>query len=104
MNEARPPQPDSSRYILLFESIHHVLEAETLFQQHSLWCDLVPVPRDLSADCGMALEFRAEDLGQVRALVNGNELQFRKAFRPVADGHDDVTELLLGTATEKPAG
>jgi len=55
------PETEPHREILLFASIHHVLAVEEIFMRGELWCDLVPVPRGLSSDCGMAIEFRAED-------------------------------------------
>jgi hypothetical protein len=51
----------TDRCLALFDSIHHVMAAERQFKAGGLWVDLGPVPQRLRADCGMALEFRAED-------------------------------------------
>jgi hypothetical protein len=65
-----PGAPDRARRcVLLFVSIHDVLRAEAAVQAGGLWCDLVPVPRALSAECGMALEVAAGDLTAVRAAL-----------------------------------
>lgn len=56
--------------VLLFPSVHDVVGAERALQKASLWCDLVPTPRDLSSNCGMSLAVRAEDIEAVRALTS----------------------------------
>ncbi|HEY4759107.1 MAG TPA: DUF3343 domain-containing protein [Thermoguttaceae bacterium] len=60
---------DPTRWLILFDSIHHVLAAERFFHEQGLWCDLVPIPKDISPDCGMALEFHAADRGSVGDLL-----------------------------------
>jgi hypothetical protein len=55
--------------IAVFDSIHAVLAAERAFLAAALACDLVPVPRGVISDCGMALLFRTMDLASARALL-----------------------------------
>ncbi len=45
----------ASRVLLTFESIHQVLAAEKALLEAGLAPDLVPVPREISANCGMAI-------------------------------------------------
>lgn len=56
-----------ARVLLTFRSIHHVLEAEQALLEAGLEPDLVPVPREISSDCGMAVTVacarRAQALG-----------------------------------------
>lgn len=40
--------------LLLFPSIHYVLRAERILQAASVLGSLVPVPHDVSTECGMA--------------------------------------------------
>ena len=47
----------NSIYFLLFPSIHDLLRAEKILKRHGLSFELVPVPRDLSSDCGMCIKF-----------------------------------------------
>ena len=39
-------------YFLLFHTIHDVLKAEKLLKRRGIPFSLVPVPRNLSSDCG----------------------------------------------------
>ncbi len=72
--------------IVLFDSIHYVLVAERVFKEREVWCDLVPTPRDLSSDCGMAVEFRACDLDAVREVLADRRVKAQAVYMTVEDG------------------
>ena len=90
MNRIEPLE--HPRWIILFDSIHHVIAAEEVFKQRGAWCDLVPVPRDLSSDCGMAIQFRPHDLPLVREVLGDPRVRARHVYRPSPDGHTEVTD------------
>jgi hypothetical protein len=51
--------------ILLMGSVHKVMKAEKVLKSAGVPVDLVPVPREISSDCGVAIEFdsdRREDV------------------------------------------
>ncbi|RLB70217.1 MAG: hypothetical protein DRH03_07415 [Deltaproteobacteria bacterium] len=58
-------QPETKLY-LIFQSIHNVMLAEELLLQANIKIEMVPVPRDISSDCGMSLTCPADDLEKVR--------------------------------------
>ena len=47
-------------YVAIFHSIHRVLKAEKLLKQDKIDFLLIPVPRQLTSDCGLALRFSPE--------------------------------------------
>jgi len=49
-----------SKGVILFPSIHYVLQAEKLVKGKGFFFDLIPVPRHLSSDCGICLLFEWE--------------------------------------------
>jgi hypothetical protein len=55
--------------VAVFDSIHAVLAAERAFLEATLACDLVPIPRGVTSDCGLALLFREADLAPARTLL-----------------------------------
>ncbi|MFC1889993.1 DUF3343 domain-containing protein [Thermodesulfobacteriota bacterium] len=59
----------TAEIILVFESIHDVLEAETRLAGSEIPFDLIPTPTQISTDCGMVLLCREEDLVKVRNLL-----------------------------------
>jgi hypothetical protein len=48
--------------LLLFNSVHEVLAAERRLREIGAQIDVVPVPKELSSNCGVALEVVQEDL------------------------------------------
>ena len=44
-------------YVAIFHSIHRVLKAEKILKQAGVDFLLIPVPRQLTSDCGLALRF-----------------------------------------------
>ncbi len=53
-------------WVAIFHSIHRVMEAERRLKQQKIPMLLIPVPRQLSSDCGLAIRF--EDKGLQDAL------------------------------------
>ncbi len=47
------------KYVFLFESVHRVMKAEKLLKGKGVKIDLIPVPREINSDCGVAVEVDA---------------------------------------------
>ena len=46
--------------VLIFSSIHQVMRAEKLLKGKGVKIDLIPVPREISSDCGVAIELSTD--------------------------------------------
>ncbi len=55
--------------VLIFHSIHRVMRAEKLLKQAGLDVRLVPVPRQLSSDCGLSLAIHGRDRQAADAVL-----------------------------------
>jgi len=64
------------RYVVSFVSIHDVTKAESRLRKAKLWCDMVPVPREITSDCGMALMIMARDADQVVSITDGAKVRW----------------------------
>jgi hypothetical protein len=42
--------------LFLFKSTHDVIKAERLCISNTIPCKVIPVPRDISSECGMAIQ------------------------------------------------
>ena len=51
--------------VVLFHSASHAIRAEKVLQQAGISNKMIPTPRQLSSDCGMALRFERADEEQV---------------------------------------
>jgi len=47
--------------VALFKSIHEVLKIEEILQKENIYCDIIPLPRDISKSCGMGIVFNCND-------------------------------------------
>ncbi|MBP1728654.1 MAG: hypothetical protein H6Q56_1027, partial [Deltaproteobacteria bacterium] len=56
-------------YVAIFNSVHRVMKAEKLLKGEKLPMLLIPAPRVLSSDCGLALRYAAVDRERIEALL-----------------------------------
>lgn len=56
-------------YVLILPSIHHILKVEKGAKSRSISVELIPTPRQISSDCGMAVELYPEVLERLLAMV-----------------------------------
>ena len=57
--------------VILFESVSHALRAEKLLKAQGIACKLIPVPRQLSSDCGVCLRISLSVKDQVESILKG---------------------------------
>jgi len=55
--------------VAIFNSVHKVMKAEKLLKLARIEMMLIPVPRELSSDCGLAIRFTEEAELQVFAVL-----------------------------------
>ncbi len=63
------------KILLTFASIHYVLKAEKIIKKQGLFTDMIPVPKEISSDCGMALLIYEKDLTEIKSLLNEKGLK-----------------------------
>lgn len=68
-------------YVAIFNSIHRVMEAERLLKDKQLKILLIPAPRALAADCGLAIRYAEEIRGEVEGALAGAGLLPRDLYR-----------------------
>lgn len=61
--------------VALFFTTSAVMQAETLLQRHGISVRLIPTPRMLSSDCGIAIRFDARLLDRVGELLQETDLE-----------------------------
>ncbi len=60
--------------IAIFHSVHRVMKAEKILKNKQLEILLIPVPRQLSADCGLAIRFSENNRGQIEQVLRESDL------------------------------
>ena len=61
-------------YVAIFNSIHRVMQAEKLLKERRLRILLIPAPRALKSDCGLALRYGDADRAEVEGALAGKSL------------------------------
>jgi hypothetical protein len=61
-------------YVAIFHSIHRVLKAEKILKQAAVDFLLIPVPRQLTSDCGLALRFSPQAKQGLLETLADNDL------------------------------
>jgi len=62
-------------YLAVFNSAHRVMKAESLLKARGLSILLIPAPRQLMTDCGLALRIAPEIKDEVIRVLTQEELQ-----------------------------
>lgn len=75
------------KILLLYPSIHYVLKAEKILKQNGLAVDLVPVPKEIKGDCGMALEIESSTSSRVLKILKDVNLLPEKIYEKVTRGN-----------------
>ena len=65
--------------VVLFYTSSSAMKAEKVLRQNGLAVKLIPTPRELSSDCGVALRFNCGDIEDINLFL----AQFRIEFQSV---------------------
>lgn len=60
---------------MIFKSMTHVLTAERAARKSGIPCRMVPIPRNVSTDCGMCISVKAEDGAAFLAMAEQKNLK-----------------------------
>ena len=55
--------------IVLFETVSRAMKAEKILKAHGLPFKLIPIPKEISPECGICLRFTADREEEILALL-----------------------------------
>ena len=73
------------RLIVIFQSTYNAIKAERICLKAGVACQVIPVPREISSDCGIALEITNGDKERVGRLLENNAIH---SFTRTVSSHD----------------
>jgi hypothetical protein len=79
--------------ILIFRGTHQVLSAEKRLKGSGVPMRLIPVPRRLTSDCGLAIRIPFGHRDRARDILSRARLLPRSAYLPREDGEYDLVSL-----------
>ncbi|MFO7820376.1 MAG: DUF3343 domain-containing protein [Halanaerobacter sp.] len=71
--------------LLVFNSTHHALEAEDRLKERNYEIMVVPVPPEISANCGIAVKF-SENEAEVLSLVEESTVETAGCYQVIKQG------------------
>ena len=77
-------------YVAIFNSIHRVMEAERLLKDKHLKMQLIPAPRALAADCGLAIRYAEDVRSDVEAALSEVGLMPRDLYRKSGETFEKI--------------
>ena len=72
--------------IVILSSVHEVLAAERALKGERIWCDLVPVPRQVSSACGVCLSLFVAELQPALGALRQAGLKHLGGYRHLGGG------------------
>jgi hypothetical protein len=82
----------SPSVILIFRGTHQVLSAEKRLKLGGVAMRLIPVPRRLTSDCGLAIRIPAAERARARELLAAARLLPVSAHLPREGGEFDIVD------------
>lgn len=79
-------------FVAIFHSIHRVMKAEKLLKREKIEILLIPAPRQLTSDCGLAIRYADDARSKVVAVLISEGLAPAEVYLKVADGFEMVVE------------
>ena len=77
-------------FVAIFNSIHRVMKAERLLKDRKLPILVIPAPRSVNTDCGLAIRYGVEARVEVEQLLAENGLTPEKVFVKQGEAYLDV--------------
>ena len=77
-------------YVVVFHSMHRVMKAEKVLKVAKKKILLIPVPRQLTSDCGLAIRFDKHVYNEVVNVLLENELIPAETHQLTASGYVQV--------------
>jgi hypothetical protein len=72
--------------VFIFESVHRVMKAEKLLKGKGIKLDLIPVPREISSDCGVAIELSEGSETEALSILTENRISILECYTKNALG------------------
>lgn len=64
-------------YIAVFESTHHAMRFEKTVKNGGFKINIMPVPREITASCGLSVKMESRDFERIRDLAEREKLSIQ---------------------------
>lgn len=78
---------NSNEIIATFDTTHNALRFEKTLKQNKIELTVMPVPREISASCGLAVKFELQSIDKVKKLVYDKEIQVKSYYEIIIENN-----------------
>ncbi|NLY77640.1 MAG: DUF3343 domain-containing protein [Tissierellia bacterium] len=85
---------DKEYGIITFKSTHFAIKAESVFGSQSINTRTIPVPREISRSCGLAIRFDLDDMEKVDQIISEFNLDIDGIYKVIKGDNLNKVEKL----------
>jgi len=90
---ARIPLGESGEAIIfVLYSIHNVMKAEKTLKAGGIGFDTVPVPKEISSDCGMAILTASTETHRVKQVLLKSGIDIKGMYLKTVTGYEEIND------------
>ncbi|OPX41515.1 MAG: hypothetical protein DRG82_06315 [Deltaproteobacteria bacterium] len=75
-----PLEKQERTLVFVLYSIHNVMKAEKVLRSQEVLFDTIPVPKEISADCGMAILVACDNRKRVRKMLENSGIDIKGIY------------------------
>jgi hypothetical protein len=82
-------------YIVSFNSTHHAIRSDKLFEQNSITSTTLPTPREITASCGISIRFLYKDIEDIKKILETNSIEYKGIYniKKLEDGKKEAKKI-----------
>ncbi|UFS72714.1 DUF3343 domain-containing protein [Geomonas sp. RF6] len=78
--------------VAVFNSVHRIMEAEKILKGKKLDVLMIPAPRTITTDCGLALRYPEGICAEVEGALGEAGLLPKELYRKAGEGFERINE------------
>lgn len=79
---------------ITFKTVHQAMQVEKILKSAGFSFRMVPVPRQISSDCGMGLKYECTDEGGIKETLNRYQVNVA-GFHRLEEGNKSLMQFLF---------
>ena len=79
--------------VAIFHSVHKVMKAEKILKRENFEILLIPVPRQLTSDCGLAIRYAESQREKIELFLKQQNLEPEELFLKTDAGFELITSV-----------
>lgn len=87
-----PLEGHDEAVIFVLYSIHNVMKAEKTLKARGIGFDTVPVPKEISSDCGMAILTASTEIHRVKQVLLKSGIAIKGMYLKTVTGYEEIND------------